>query len=1828
MALSDTSPASLSPLQRAFLALEQTRARLAVAEGALREPIAIIGLGCRVPGAENPANFWELLLEGRDAVGPVPADRWDTEALYDPDPATPGRIATRAGGFLSGIDGFDADFFGIAPREAQGMDPQQRLLLEVGWEALEDAAQAADRLSGSRTGVFVGICSSDYAYLQLKSQDPSLLDAHFSSGIAHSIVAGRVSYLLGLQGPSLAIDTACSSSLVAIHLACQSLRSGDCRMALAGGVNLILSPDIYIALSHSRMLAPDGRCKTFDAAADGFARGEGCGVVVLKRLCDAIADGDRILAQIRGSAVNQDGPSSGLTAPNGPAQEAVIREALTRAGVNPGEVGYVEAHGTGTQLGDPLEVRALGAVFGPGRDPTRSLMLGSVKTNIGHLEGAAGITGLIKLVLALRHRTIPRHLHLYNPSPHIPWSELPLKVPTERTAWEPIGGRRIGGVSSFGFSGTNAHLVVEEAPPVPEVVDRSQGSDAAWCMLALSARNAVALAALARRYGAASNGRSDSELADICHTATAGRAHFAQRATITARTIDELRTRLQALAESRCIEGVRTARVAGRDPPRIAFMYTGQGSQYAGMGRGLYESAPVFRDALDRCAQLLAPQLDRPLFEVLFPATGDESLIDQTAYAQPALFALEYALTQLWRSWGIVPTAVMGHSVGEYVAACVAGVFSLEDALRLIARRGRLMQALPAGGAMAAIFAPEREVADMIASRGLSVAAVNGPAQTVVSGRAAAVDAIGRDLIGRGVRCQQLAVSHAFHSDLMEPMLDAFEAEVARTRLDAPRMRVISNLTGQSAEPDELVQPGYWRRHARQTVRFSEGLKALAARADCIIEIGPHPTLLSFAAATLGDRGPQCTASLRRGVPDRQHILDALACIYLAGAPIEWRSVGDGRTCRMIELPTYPFQRERFWFQAKHGSHGAVRGRDSKHPLLGVRLRSAAIDTIYQGRIEAGSPGQILMPASVWLDTLFACARDVYRSTAVCIENLSIREPLLPGADCARTIQTICAPPHEGVAAASVSSLDEREEDRGAWTLHASANIRAGTEATASVDLQQLRAACANPVDLGTTVRVLRQLWLDGSQALGALEADADSSTPGNEEQLQSLMLHGCLQVAAAAMSPKLEAQSYRLLAAERCVLYRRLPRSCWSHAVVQPEGPERCVADVRIVDDAGELVGELRGLQLQRGSSEQWLDECLYETQWEAARLDAPAAGANQAIEPRTWVLFADSRGVSDALAARLRASADECVLVKPAEFASGADGEPEYARVFSALRHVGRAICGVIHAGSLDIESKATLAADDPITAQNQGALSVLRLAQALLSESRPPPLWILTRGAQPVDRNALSPAQATVWGLAKAMNMERSDLACVCIDLDPASTSPDIDALQAELLQSRGERYVAFRGRERYVARLAPLRRSAVGSDSGTVRQDGTYLITGGLSGIGLIVARWLAHQGAGRLVLIGRRGLTTEATPIVEELRAGGTVVIAESVDVSDENALSALLTRLRAAGPPLRGIIHSAAVIDDAALERQDAQRFARVLAPKVQGGWLLDKLTRCDALDWFVLFSSVAGVFGSAGQCNYSAANAYLDALAHDRHNRGLPALSVDWGAWADIGATSDPDLMQRIAARGLGALRPENGLLALQKLLASGCVQAAVMPVDWKRFLESYPQSVVPPFLARIAAAHGPSARSGTAAAPESRFQDLRQQLMEAPLLRRRPLVAAFVQQHASQVLGLRSSRMIDPRTPLGELGLDSLLAVELRNTLSRALEVSLPTTLLFDYPSIEALSEFLLCEVLRQSERPATTTASEDQAPSAAALVGSIEAMLEEDVDRRIEAYARRKA
>ena len=1024
------------------------------------DAIAIIGMGCRFPGADNPEQFWQMLRDGIDGISEVPADRWDVQQWYEPERATPGKMNTRWGGFLSQVDQFDPTFFRISPREAALMDPQQRLLLEAAWEALEYAGQSPEQLAGSQTGVFVGISGNDYA--QLQSGDPARADAYSGTGNAHSIAANRLSYQLDLRGPSMALDTACSSSLLAVHMACQSLRNGECEMALAGGVNVILTPELTIAFSQARMMSEGGRCRTFDDDADGYVRSEGCGLVILKPLSKAVQDGNTVLAVIRGSAVNQDGRSNGLTAPNSVAQEAVIRQALHNANVTPDQISYVETHGSSTPLGDPIEVDALKAVLMQHRSPLQRCVIGSVKTNIGHLESAAGIAGLIKVVLSLQHAMIPPHLHFKKLNRNISLDGTSFAIPRELQAW-PESERHIAGVSAFGFGGTNVHLIVEAAP-TPKVVTNEV--ERPLHVLTLSAQTESALHTLASKYANFAATHPQVNVADIAFTANTGRTHFAHRLALITDSIGQMQEQLTAFAARQATHNIQSGKAQNTQRAKIAFLFTGQGSQYFGMGRQLYETQPTFRRVLEQCAEILRPYLEQPLLSVIYPEAGIAAPLNETAYTQPALFAIEYALSELWRSWGIEPDVVMGHSVGEYVAACVAGMMSLEDGLKLIAARGHLMQQLSERGTMAVIFAEQERVQSKLAAYEgkVAIAALNGPKNVVISGASNAIEALRQQLESEGLSTYPMTVSHAFHSPLMDPMLDAFERTAREAQFTPVHIPLVTNLTGKLLQRGEVLDAHYWRQQTRGAVQFAAGMDTLADYgAGIFLEIGPTSTLLSMGKRCLPESHASWLPSLRKEQDDWEALLSTVSTLYVEGAALNWSGFERDYTRHRLALPTYPFERERYWFEAKGEKQrlteptrlvpGDVQ-ETQRHPLLethtalvyppGLHVWETALNAqqlpyLSEHRIQ----GAMAVPVSVYIEMAQAATVEALGPGPHALTNIELKKLLFLPEQGTQKVQVVLAADTREQVSFHVYShaLGTPDQPHDAWTLHATGKI-------------------------------------------------------------------------------------------------------------------------------------------------------------------------------------------------------------------------------------------------------------------------------------------------------------------------------------------------------------------------------------------------------------------------------------------------------------------------------------------------------------------------------------------------------------------------------------------------------------------------------------------------------------------------------------------------------------------------------------------------------------------------------------------------------------------
>jgi 8-amino-7-oxononanoate synthase len=1444
------------------------------------EPIAIIGIGCRFPSANNPETFWKLLQDGVDAITEVPKSRWNVEDFYDPDLTQPDKANTRWGGFLEQIDRFDPQFFGIAPREAISMDPQQRLLLEVAWEALEDAGKIPEQLAGTQTGVFVGIGTHDYSVMLWQSP---VNDPYATTGTGNCIAANRISYLFDFKGPSLAIDTACSSSLVAVHLACQSLWQRESTLALAGGVNVLLLPSVMVGFAKSGLIAADGRCKTFDAKADGYVRSEGAGMVVLKPLAHAQAEGDRIYAVIRGSAVNQDGRSNGLTAPNLQAQEAVLRAAYQQAGILPRQVQYVEVHGTGTKLGDLMELKALGAVLAADRQPGDHCAVGSVKTNIGHTETAAGIAGLIKVALSLQRRQVPPSLHFQEPNPYIDFEKLLLRVQQELAPW-PQSTLAIAGVSAFGFGGTNAHVVLSEAPQPqkersPAAVAAQSGQAAQMKqqmqqqmqrnlhVLTLSAKTEPALRELGQRYQAFFASHPQVAIADVCFTANTGRSPFNHRLALVAESAAQMHQQLEAFAAGQETTGILQGQVTSKKPPQIAFLFTGQGSQYIGMGRQLYETQPTFRAAIDRCDQVLRSYLERSLLEVMFgaqdKATPDpqtpciHSLLDETTYTQPALFALEYALAQLWLTWGIVPSMLLGHSVGEYAAACVAGVFSLEDGLKLIAARGRLMQNLPQDGAMVSVLADEAKVQAAIASHSsnVAIAAINGAQHVVISGQQEAIASMIACLEADGVETTELNVSHAFHSSLMEPMLADFAEVAAEVTYRKPQIRLVSSLTGDFVT-NEIATPEYWCLHVQQPVKFAASIATLH-RQNCQIfmEVGAKPTLLSMGLACLPTAKNLWLPSLRPGQSDWQQMLQSLAKLQVWGIKVDWAGFDRGYSRKLVSLPTYPFQRDRFWWDAatpasqNQSNHLRPQPRLDLHLLLGQRLYLAATEEIrFQSQLSQNSPAylkdhcifnQSILPAAGYVEMALAAASEMLKQglqpRSFCLEKFAIEQPLILSADQFSTLQVVLTPQQNSEYAFQIFSLIPGKENLQASTLHASGQILLGDEKPAPLDLAKLKIACPLERSIasyyqqlqewgfhyGASFQAIQQLWQGEGQAIGKIQLPEQLATEAETYQLHPVLLDASFQILGAIFAGQNKYGACLPVGFDRLQIYQRPGNSLWSHAQVKSSNHQSFQSDIQLLDETGAIVAVVEGLTLRSLSqlslkrslkSPNIYQDWLYEVSWQPKALDSNSTQ----ITTKGWLIFVDAQGVGLKLAARLREQGDRCTLVFPGQSYAVLDKnqyrvDPEQPENFRQLlrdvTQAGQLLDCVVHLWSLENPSTDNLALTELQAAQIKGCGAVLHLVQAIAQAAGSPQLWMVTRGTQAIEMTltAVQVQHAPLWGLGRVIRLEHPDLNCVCLDLDLAIVGDEVEVLWQELCFPDAEDQIAYRQETRYVARL---------------------------------------------------------------------------------------------------------------------------------------------------------------------------------------------------------------------------------------------------------------------------------------------------------------------------------------------------------------------------------------------------------------------------------------
>ena len=2101
--------------------------------GDLSDRIAIIGMACRFPGARNVDEYWRNLRDGVEAVVHFSEAEMLAAGVDPMMLSTPGHV--KAGSVLEGIEQFDAGFFDFSPRQAELTDPQQRLFLECAWEALESAGCDPEVYDGA-IGVYAGSILSNYLLANVYptvGYAEAVANLQTLIGNDKDYLATHTSYKLNLKGPSVNVQTACSTSLVAVHLACQSLINGECDMALAGGVAVRLPQKAGYLYQDGGIFSPDGHCRPFDSEAQGTIFGSGLGIVVLKRLDEALADGDRIEAVILGSAINNDGSLKiGYTAPSEDGQAAVIEEALVMADLAPESIGYIEAHGTGTPLGDPIEVGALTRVFRTSTDANGFCALGAVKSNLGHMETAAGIAGLIKTVLALQHKQIPPSLNYEKANPQIDFTATPFYVNTKLTEWPQGETPRRAGVSAFGIGGTNAHVVLEEAPPQPS---SSAGEHA--CLLPLSARTAVGLHAHIR---ATIDFLQDPErgaalpLPDIGYTAALRRRHFEYRTAVAGRTHQELVQQLEAALE-------RKTKPVGRR--KIVFVFPGQGSQWLGMGRQLWQHEAVFRATMEACGEAIGQFTNWSLQQELI-ADEAHSRLAEIDVVQPVLFAIQVSLATLWRSWGVEPDAVIGHSMGETAAAYVAGILSLQDAAQIICRRSQLLKRVSGQGAMAVVGLTLVQAETALAGYEdrLSVAVSNSPKSTVLSGDPAALETLLANLKRQGVFCRPIKVDVASHSPQMEPLRVDLLSALSGIRPQSAEISMISTVTGQFVQGSELAAD-YWVQNLRRPVLFASSIQKLVDEGrDVFIEISPHPIILPAIEDSLFQLESLGTAvsSLRRDEDEQTAMLTSLGELYSLGQPVPWGKLyAAGGQC--VRLPGYPWQRQRYWLEPASGTQVGVQvplsaAGAKNHPLLGRPLRSALKSKQFEARLSSRQLpyladhrvcGRVILPATAYLEMAWAAAGGS-DDTSPALGNIVLHEPLYLE-ETATTIQVI-------LDEADQFQVFSYEAEVDAWRLHASGTVRqADDPADVAPSLAEAQARCGSShsvaefyqqlhergFNYGPAFQGIDQLWQGEGRALGLIRLPKTAVSPEDTYTVHPALLDAALQVMGAAITPDNTGKIYLPMSLAECYLHGTPGDSIWSYVVMRPDSEAMPVADLYLFDETGQPVAEIIGLCLKRLNPAALqrltdLDDWFYKVQWEPQNLTSDAQLETQ---DQRWLIFADGEGVGESLAHLLSEYGYTCTLVFPDETGLP-DGlnriqiDPARPEAFTQIMTQSRAsFDGVVYLWGLNAAPPEITNGRSLLAEQHLICGSALHLTQALAGEEWPraPKLWLVTREAQPVGRESasLALAQAPLWGLGKTIRLEHPHLCCTCVDLDTAVVEDAARMLFAELQTATAEDQVAFRQGGRYVPRLvrcavktpdsaaddggerpfqltiperglldnmtfvpatrrspqpgeveirvlatglnfrdvlnalgmypgeagplglecvgqivsvgdgvpgmqvgdevvafapgtfrnfvtvtadyvAPkparlsfaeaatipvtfltayfglnhlaqmkagdrvlihaaaggigmaavqlaqqagaevfataspekwdaLRRmgvqhimnsrtldfadevlaltggegvdivlnslsgkfverslSALGRNGrfveigkigvwdntqmaqarpdvsffafdlgqeglknpaligGMLRQllaafaaetltplphqefpiqetidafrtmaqakhigkivltqtprhspeafpglrpDATYLITGGLGDLGLLTARWLVDRGACYLALVSRSVPSETAVATIAELEANGAAVLVAQADASQPEAMQRLLTRLDETMPPLRGIIHAAGVLDDGVLRHQEWSRFAAVMAPKIEGAWILHQLTASRLLDFFVLFSSTASLVGAPGQGNYAAANSFLDALAHFRQAQGLAATSINWSGWGEVGLAARHQAEGRMAMQGITPIPPQQGLVALERILAQRLPQVGVLPVDWLALSESFLHTS-PPFLSLLmdeAKSRGKSSQSATGE------PTLLRKLSATPPQNRQRVLTNFMREQAGKVLGLATTFHLDGKRPLNELGLDSLSAIELRNGLGRALGRPLPATLLFDYPTIDGLAGYLLSEI-----------------------------------------------
>lgn len=1775
-----------------------------------KELIAIIGMGCRFPGANDIESFWDLLRDGVDAISEIPSKRWNKQDFYDSDPSVPGKTSSKWGGFLDNVDEFDPFFFGISPNEAKHMDPQQRLLLELSFEALDNACLSEENINGSKTGVFIGISINEYGNIYFRN--PNIITSHSGTGNALSIAANRISYFFNFRGPSMAIDTACSSSLTAVHIACQSLRNGECSMALAGGANIILSPAHSIAFTKAGVLAPDGRCKTFDAQANGYVRGEGGGMIILKSYSTALADGDPILALIPGSTMTQDGRTNGLMAPSSESQEELLTEAYKVAGVFPGDVQYVETHGTGTLLGDSMEATALGTVIG--RERKRNpCSIGSVKTNIGHLEAAAGIAGLIKVVLSIKNGAIPPSLHYKSPNPHIQFDQLNLKVQNKLASWDSGSAQLIAGVSSFGFGGTNVHLILTEAKDNIKISKTENDTNSIYQILPLSAKNDETLRVMAKGFVDLLESEFSNSTYDICHAAGKRRSQYGFRLVTIGKSRSELINGLRAYIFGKQNANLISVGMAPNIQPKLAFVFSGQGGQWCGMGRELLTSEPIFSKVIDRIDTIIKMQFNWSLRDVIIEEHS-EFYLERIDIIQPTIFAIQIAIAELLQVWGIAPDAVIGHSMGEVAAAYTAGILSLEDAIKVICLRSELLLDLSGKGRMLATELTHDKAEEICLEHKneISVAAINGPNSTILSGETEKLQTVMNDLVKKDLFCRWVKVDVASHSPQIELLRSNLIEQLSEINSQPPKISIYSTVTGEKA--DHLsFDANYWVDNLRNTVLFSDAIVSMKESGhSLLLEIGPHPLLLGSIQQCVHPNIDQfrLLPTMRREEPEREVLLRTLGVLYLEGLSVSWDKLFSNPG-NHVHLPTIPYKKERFWIdddiKDSYNNYQSTKLNYSQNSnLLGRQIEIANSTSTYVWQKELSVEthnflndhrieDEIVLPAAVYIEIAWQAILEAGLSHSFQLSKFTFLNKLVLQKEKPTLIQTILTNKKEGFYSLEVYSYNVSISE---WTEHVSTEIiQHDPDDAIKFDLygsyksireqptweqskdEFYESLSHRGMNYGPSLQCIEHIWYKDGESLGQIKFLNSTDQHIQNYNLHPALMDACFQIISGIPVDLEEQGIYIPFKCDSIRFFNKPSGFLWGHISYISEvvsGADNIEVDIQIYDENDQIVANFNGFHLkrmERGKRQYSLKQNirLYQLNWLSQ--NASISYIKKPPSKRNWLIFADHMGYGDAIAHKLEDLGDNCHILS-IEKLSNLREDILISEIERIFRSIHDPLHGIIHLWSISITKNKEFSSDKT---EFLGCNSVLYLIKTLANHIiGSPMLWLVTRGAQAVKSGeGVVVDQSQLWGFGKVISFELPELNCTRIDLDPEQSMGESSSLLFDQISiDDNEDQIAFRGGDRFVLRLKPFEKKIMLSGN-NMSGDHTYLITGGLGALGLSVANWMAQRGAKHIVLLGRSDPSKSTMHTLNVIKKQGVEVMIAKADVSDRAKIQMIFNQIEETFPPLKGVVHAAGVLDDGSIFNLDAERMKKVMAPKVGGSWNLHEATKDLNLDFFVLFSSAVSVLGSPGQANYAAASSYLDAMAHYRHNLDLPCVSINWGPWAEAGLAAEAkDRLQgqNVSTQHLiKEIEIEEGLDILDFLIVGPYTQVVVLPFDLETLIALYPTAAGMPFFAEV------GGKDSVASRLYSR-PNLRQEYVAPKNAVERKLTELWQKTLHIDRVGIKDSFF--------ELGGDSVLAAQVLASAKKVYGISINPQDAFEAFTIEKLGEILEGEILKQME------------------------------------------